>query len=244
MKILNIAHRGASAVAPENTLAAFNCAFEMGADGIELDVTLTKDGIPVVIHDDTVDRTTDGHGPIKQMTLEEVRSLDAGAWFDERFRGIRIPTLAQVLEAVGIRGIVNIELKSVMLKTDGLEAVVAKVIEQAGFGDRVIISSFNPFALNRMANLSPRLPRALLYAGNLPIYLRRAWLRPIAHPSALHPSYRMVTPKLIKWARSKGYAVNTWTVDDPAEMKRLVDLGVNAIITNRPDRLKQVLGDS
>ncbi|MBI4787661.1 MAG: glycerophosphodiester phosphodiesterase [Chloroflexi bacterium] len=244
MKPLVLAHRGASAVAPENTLTAFDCAFEMGADGIELDVTLTKDGIPVVIHDDNVDRTTNGHGPIKQMTLAEVKTLDAGSWFDTRFRGAQIPTLAQVLEAVRGHGIVNIELKSVTLKSDGLEQVVAKVVEQAGMRDRVIISSFNPFALNRMANCSPRLPRGLLYADNLPIYLRRAWLRPIAHPRALHPKYTMVTPKLVNWAKSKGYAVNTWTVDDPEEMRRLIGLGVNAIMTNRPDRLKQVLENS
>jgi glycerophosphoryl diester phosphodiesterase len=244
MKTLNIAHRGASAYAPENTLAAFECAFEMGADGVELDVTLTKDGIPVVIHDDRVDRTTDGRGPIKKMTLNQVRELDAGLWFGPQFRGLKIPTLGEVLEAVGRRGVVNVELKSVSIKTDGLEAVVAKVIEQSGIGDHVIVSSFNPFALNRMANLAPRLSRGLLYRENLPIYLRRAWLRPMSHPTALHPRYPMVTSAYIRWAHGKGYKINTWTVDETKEMRRLIALGVNGIITNRPDALAKVIAHS
>jgi len=241
MKPLVLAHRGASAYAPENTLAAFNLVFEMGADGIELDVTLTKDGVPVVIHDDTVDRTTNGHGAVKAMTLEEIKQLDASYKF-EKYRGEKIPTLAEVLRAVGKRGIVNIELKSTTLKTDGVEAATLAVIQDTGTLDNVIISSFNPFALQRMFALEPRLPRGLLYAPDLPLYLRRAWLRPLARATAMHPHCSMIDAKFVAWAKGKGLKINTWTTDDPAEMKRLCDLGVDAIITNKPDILRQVVG--
>jgi glycerophosphoryl diester phosphodiesterase len=212
----------------------------MGADGIELDVTLTKDGVPVVIHDDMVDRTTDGHGAIQTMTLAEVKQLDAGVK-SERYHGEKIPTLEEVLRTVGKRGIVNIEIKSTTLQSDGVEAATRAVIEDTGAAARIIISSFNPFALYRMARLAPRLPRGLLYKPDLPIYLRRAWLRPLARPTALHPRNTMVTPEFMRWARGKGYKINTWTVDDPAEMQRLNMLGVDAIITNKPDVLRQTL---
>ncbi len=241
MKPLVIAHRGASAYAPENTLAAFNLAFDMGADGVELDVTLSKDGVPVVIHDDTVDRTTNGHGHIKTMTLAEIQQLDASHKFDA-YRGEKIPTLEQVLRAIGTRGIVNIELKSTTLQSDGVEAATLAVIEETGATERVLISSFNPFALYRMAQLDPRLPRGLLFAPDLPIYLRRAWLRPLARPGALHPKSSMIDAAFVRWARRQGYRINTWTVDDPDEMRRLIALGVDGIISNKPDLLRQIVG--
>ena len=240
MKPLVLGHRGASAYAPENTIAAFKLAFEMGADGVELDVTLTKDGVPIVIHDDTVDRTTNGKGAANDLTLAEIQQLDAGYKFDQ-YRGEKIPTLAQVLRVIGTRGLVNIELKSELMKTDGLEIAVLGVIEDTRTTDHVIISSFNPLALKRMYDLNPRLPRGLLYAPQLPIYLRRAWLRPIARPTAMHPHWSQVTRDFATWAQNKNLQINTWTVDDPAEAQRLAALGVNAIITNKPDVILQAL---
>ncbi len=244
MTTLNLGHRGASAYAPENTLAAFDLALQMGADGIELDVTLSRDGIPVVIHDDKVDRTTNGRGLIQQMSLAQIGQLDAGSWFNPKYCEEKIPTLAQVLELVGIRGIANIELKGTALWDDGLEATVGRAVKQAHANDRVIFSSFNPFALYRMAQVLPRVPRGLLYAEDLPIYLRRAWLRPLARPTALHPKHTMISPAFVAWAHSKRYSINTWTVDEPEEMQRLAGLGIHAIITNKPDVLAKVLGQS
>jgi glycerophosphoryl diester phosphodiesterase len=241
MKTLIIAHRGASDCAPENTLAAFQRACALGADGIELDVTLTRDSVPVVIHDDTVDRTTNGKGAVAQMTLEEIRSLDAGSWYSAEFRAEKIPTLAEVFQAVGHRAIVNVELKGTTLKADGLEAAVIRAVESAGMQERVILSSFNPIRLWRAARTSPNIERGLLYMDSLPIYLRRAWFRPLLRPAALHPIHRMVTPGYVRWARKMGYKINTWTVDDPSEMKRLIGLEVDAIITKRPDILKQMM---
>ena len=244
MKPLILAHRGASAYAPENTLAAFNLAFEMGAAGIELDARLTKDGVPVVIHDGSLERTTDGHGAIHALTLEEVKRLDAGIWFDSRFRGEKVLTLVQALTAIAGRGLVNVELKSVTLQTDGIEAAVVKAIEDTHTSDRVIVSSFNPFTLYRVSILNSRLPRGLLYSGDLPIYLRRAWLRPLARPTALHPKWPLIDERYVAWARGKGYQINAWTVDDPDEMRRLVALGVDGIMTNKPDVLRRVLTGS
>ena len=245
MQTLNFGHRGASAYAPENTLASFNLAFDLGADGVELDVSLTKDGVPVVIHDDRVDRTTDGRGAIRDMTLAEIKRLDAGAKFDAKFRGEKILTLAEVLSTVGKRGIVNIELKSGKLANVGLEtAAIAKVIEETGAVDRVIISSFNHFALHRMHDIDARLPIGFLYFNRVPISFPYAETRPLAHPTALHPRFVVVTPGFVQWARGKKYEINTWTVDEPEEMRRLIALGVDSIMTNQPDVLRRVSIDS
>ena len=244
MKTLNFGHRGASAYAPENTLAAFNLAFDMGADGVELDVSLTKDRVPVIIHDDRVDRTTDGRGAVRDLTLAEIKRLDAGAKFDAKFRGEKIPTLAEVLSTAGKRGIVNIELKSGTLSNVGLEVVaIARVIEETGAADRVIVSSFNHFALHRMHALIPRVPLGLLYFNRVPISYPQEALRPLARPTALHPRFVVVTPQFMRWARGKHYQVNTWTVDEPEEMRRLIALGVDSIMTNKPDVLCHVLLD-
>ncbi len=163
-KPLVIGHRGASAYAPENTLAAFNRAFEMGADGIELDVVLSKDGVPIVIHDDTLDRTTNGSGSVGAMDCAAISQLDAGAWFDRQFSGERVPTLEQVLCQL-TRGLINVEIKytAVRLDNDRLEQAVASVIEQTHSQARVLVSSFHPLALYRLSRRHPQLQRGLLY---------------------------------------------------------------------------------
>lgn len=249
---LILAHRGASGVAPENTLAAFRLARELGADGVELDVTLTRDRVPVVIHDDTVDRTTDGHGRVSELTILEMKQLDAGARSSPAFSGETIPTLAEVFDALADwlkpggpgrrpRGIINVELKSRMIGTDGVERQVVNLISQKNLEDRVILSSFSPFALARVRSLDPRLVRGLLYDLRLPVYLRRAWLRFLAAPHALHPEHTMVDEAYMQWARSNKYTINTWTVDEPSAAVRLAAIGVNALITNRPDLIRQAL---
>jgi glycerophosphoryl diester phosphodiesterase len=143
---LNIAHRGASAAAPANTMAAFEKALALGADGIELDVQLSADGVPVVIHDFTVDDTTDGSGKVARMTLAQLEQLDAGSYFDPAFAGERIPTLEKVLEVMGNRLLLNIELKGFSLFDKGLERAVIGLIEQHALRSRVFLSSFNPFS--------------------------------------------------------------------------------------------------
>jgi glycerophosphoryl diester phosphodiesterase len=236
------AHRGAKSVAPENTLPAFQRALEMGVDGIELDVQCTRDGEMVVIHDFTVDHTTNGTGKVADFSYAEIARLDAGCHFGESFAGTPIPTLAQVFDLVGDRCVVNIEIKS--MAPDGgpeVEAVI-KFIQSRRLHEQVIVSSFNPISLIAMRWHDPKVPLGLLYMDNLPIFLRRAWMGPLIAPEALHPHYKMIDAEYIHWAHRQGHYVNTWTVNDLAEAKRLADLGVDTIMSDVPDVLMRGLG--
>ncbi len=238
---LILAHRGANQRAPENTLAAFRLAVDMGADGVELDVQLCKDGEAVVIHNFTVDETTDGQGWVKDFTLAELQALDAGDWYATEFAGECIPTLAQVLRELGPRLVLNIELKTTMPFTDGLEAEVVRLVEDANLVRRVIISSFDPVALWRVRRLNRHISTGLLYAPDLPRYLRDHWLQPLARPAALHPRWDMLDERTVTAAHRRGLAVRPWTCDDPDALRRLASWGVDAIITNRPDLLRDLL---
>ncbi len=240
-RVLNFAHRGASHDAPQNTLAAFRLAREMGADGVELDVQASKDGEAVVIHNFTVDATTDGQGRVADKTLAELKELDAGSWFDARFTSQRIPTLQEVIIVLGHQLLLNIELKTRVFGSTGLIAEVVRLIEDHNLVHRVVVSSFNPFSLRQVKKLNPRIHTGLLYYFDLPAHLARSVLLSLAGSDALHPEKRLVNQKYMSWARERGYRVNVWTVDDPAEMKRLIALGVDGIITNRPDVLREVL---
>jgi glycerophosphoryl diester phosphodiesterase len=238
---LIIAHRGASAVAPQNTLAAFRKAMELGADGVELDAQLSADGVVVVIHDFTVDKTTDGTGDVATKTLAELEALDAGARFAPQFAGERIPTLAQVFETLEGKLLVNVELKDFNPRRSALAALVVEVVRKHAMERRVLSSSFNPFALRAVKRLAPEIPAGLLYAPHLAVYLRRAWLAPFVPHEARHPQSSMVTAQTMKWYRTRGLRVNAWTVDEPAEMRRLIALGVDGIITNKPDVLCRIV---
>ena len=238
---LNIAHRGASRVVPENTLAAFEKALELGANGIEFDVRLSADGVPVVIHDATVDATTDGTGRVEAMELAALKQLDAGSSFAPSFAGTRIPTLAEVLETVEGDVLLNVELKDSALLHSGLEQAVVDVIRQHGNAEQVLLSSFNPLALRRVQQIAPHLATALLYTRPAwaALHLARLVLpRPLA---ALHPRCTVVDEQWIDWAEAHESRVHVWTVDDPAEMRRLINAGVHGIITNAPDVLHRVL---
>ena len=238
---LNFAHRGASHDAPGNTLAAFLLAAELGADGIELDVHFSKDGEAVVIHDFSLEATTDGQGQVRDHTLAELRELDAGSWFDAAYAGQRIPTLQEVVDAVGHRLLINIELKTKNLRDDGLVGETVRIVEDSNLSDRVVISSFNPIVLRRVRKANPTIPLGLLYAADQTLILRQAWLRHIVQPEALHPHYSLVDSKYVGWARARGYRLHVWTADDPDIMRELIQNGVDIIITNRPDRLGEVL---
>ena len=241
---LNIAHRGASAAAPPNTLAAFEAALQLGADGIEFDVRLCVDGVPVVIHDATVDATTDGSGAVGRLTLSELKELDAGSWFDPAFAGERIPALTEVLETLGGRMLLNVELKGGALLNDRLARAVANAIELHDLAGHVLLSSFNPLILRRLQRYAPHLDTGLLTTSS-------AWLKSVIgramSPSglaALHPHHTLVDQGYVRWARQHGYRVHVWTVDDPTEMRRLIRAGVDGIITNVPHVLHDVLAQS
>jgi glycerophosphoryl diester phosphodiesterase len=231
------AHRGARRAAPENTLPAFAAALEMGADGIELDVHRTADGRLVVIHDFFVDKTTDGHGEVARMTYDEIARLDAGSHFAPAFAGTPVPTLAQVLELVGSRCRINIEVKSMHPYGDDASDAVASVIRHANLYDQVIVSSFNPITLVKLRHLDPRIALGMLYDNEMPAFFRSIWAGPPIRPEAQHPHYRLVDADYMTWARSLGAQVNTWTVNEPAEAQRLARLGVTTLITDVPDVL-------
>lgn len=231
------AHRGARFAAPENTLAAFQAALDMGADGIELDVHCSKDGDLVVIHDFDVDATTDGHGPVASYTTAELAGLNASAHFDGTFARTGLPTLAQVFDLVGDRCRVNVEIKNKdMLGGDQVEPLLA-MIQDRELYDQVIISSFNPVTLIKVRWLDKRVAIGLLHYMPLPDYLRAAWLGPIIQPQAVHPLHTLVDAEYMEWALAVNCAVNTWTVNDKTEAHRLAALGVDVIMTDAPDQI-------
>ncbi len=232
-----IAHRGARGHAPENTHAAFNLAYRMGADGIELDVQCCASGEVVVIHDDTVDRTSDGTGAVATLSLSRLREFDFGRFYGPTFAGERIPTLLEVIEGLPARAIINVEIKNKGTKTNGEEIGVADLVRRMDLYGRVLVSSFNPFVLRRMRRVDRRVPIAYLYEAKSPLFLRPLPVRTLLHPQALHPDFRVVTRRMVLAAHRRGYEVNTWTVNDPADLARMVACGVDSIITDYPDRL-------
>jgi len=231
------AHRGDSAHAPENTIAAFELAAERGADAIELDAKLTADGEIVVIHDATADRTTDGSGKIAEMPLRALRELDAGLWFGAEFRGERIPTLAEVFEAVGDRLRINVELTNYAAPLDPLPYKAAELVRRHGLEGRVLFSSFNPIALRRAHKRLPAIPLGLLALPGLAGRWARSFLGARVVPyHALHPQIRDATPALIEREHTKGRRIHVWTVNNPDDIQQLFQWGVDGIFTDDPAR--------
>ncbi|KHO62245.1 MULTISPECIES: glycerophosphodiester phosphodiesterase [Thermoanaerobacter] len=239
MKPLVIAHRGDSRNAPENTLASFKRALEMGADGIELDVQLTKDGQLVVIHDERVDRTTDGIGFVKDFTLKELKRLDAGIKFDKKFAGERIPTLYEVFELIGHKNfIVNIEIKSGIVLYPGIEEKLIKAIEDYDFEDRIVISSFNHYSLRDVKRMAPEFKIGLLYQCGLV----EPWHMAIRMEAySLHPFYFNIIPELVEGCKKNNIKLFPWTVDRKEDMEMMIKAGVDGIITNDPETLINLL---
>lgn len=229
---LNFAHRGFKAQYPENTMLAFKKAVEAGCHGIELDVQLTRDGGLVIIHDEDTRRTTGRPGPVGRATLEELRMLDAG-------EGEKIPTLEEYLDWVAGEAITtNIELKNSICRYEGMEEKVIEAVESRGLGSRVILSSFNHYSMQKCKQLAPQLKCGLLYdcwlldAG---AYAQKYGM------DFVHPHFGYLAPDIVAEFRQSGVGVNTWTVNERADMERMLALGVDAIITNDPALLAEVL---
>jgi glycerophosphoryl diester phosphodiesterase len=227
---LIIGHRGASAEAPENTLAAFALAQAQGADGIEFDVQLSADGWPVVIHDSKLERTTNGKGIVQQFTMADLQQLDAG-------QGQRIPTLDEVFETLGPHFLYNVELKTAALRDNGLAAAVADRIQSHGLERQTAVSSFNPLAV-RYARRHLTNSTWVAHLSYKPVLKFKHSLIPV---QAVHPYYKMVDAAYMTWAVKNKWRVHVWTVDDPAEAQRLVGLGVDAIITNKPKFIRNTV---
>jgi glycerophosphoryl diester phosphodiesterase len=251
---VNLAHRGASARAPENTLEAFRLAVESGAGGLELDVHLTRDGHIVVIHDSTLDRTTDGAGAVARMTLDELRESDAGYNFSPDggetypYRGLNlyIPTLAEVLrEFSGVA--VNIDMKADL---PGIEAAVLKVLREAGAEGRVLVASsryravrrFRRISGGRVSTGSSRLEVGVFYlSSNLRLERLLVPAYDALQVPLRHRGIPLVTPRFVEAAHSRNVRVDAWTINGADEMRRLLDLGVDVIMTDRPETLASVL---
>lgn len=238
LRPLIAAHRGASAAAPENTLAAFRAAIDLGADVIELDVQRTADGHLIVIHDPTVDRTTNGQGAVASYSLAALKALDAGGWFSPRFASERLPTLQEAVETVGSAAGLFIEIKQGPVFDDGIEVVVAAVIRDAGLVARCEVSSFDHFSVRRIKDHAPEVACGILYEARLidPFGAAR-----LAAAEIVHPYWALSTPELVEEAHRLGYGVVVWTVNDPEAMARLAASGVDAIVTDVPDVLRRVL---
>jgi glycerophosphoryl diester phosphodiesterase len=237
-RVLNIAHRGASGRFPENTIRAFAAAIEAGAQMCELDVQRSRDGAVVVIHDDTVDRTTDGRGAVSAMTLYELKRLDAGVRFGNHFKGERIPMLDEVFALTDGRCGLNIEIKS-----DGVERefchLVCRTITSHGALATAMVSSFDWNALAIVRDFEPRIRIGLL-ASRSPLRLLNAAFEMSAE--SINPKVDIVTEELCVAAHKRNLNVYTWTVDEPAQMRQLIALGVEGIMTNYPERLRELMG--
>ncbi|HET8759510.1 MAG TPA: glycerophosphodiester phosphodiesterase family protein [Nitrospiria bacterium] len=228
-----IAHRGASAVAPENTLAAFRLAVRAGAPVVEFDVHQTRDHRLVVVHDASLQRTTGVRRAVEHLTAREIIGLDAGSWFGPEHRGARIPTLDQVLGALTGRAALNIELKAGTRRLyPGLESRVLALVRRSGWRERVLVSSFHVRYLQRLRRLDATIAiGVLIHPWSLRGALSRA--KRLAAAS-IHPPARVVTADLVRRIHAAGCAVLPYTVDDAAEKRRLVRLGVDGFFTNRP----------
>ena len=229
-----LGHRGASFYAPENTLPAFELALEQGADGVELDVHLSKDGELIVMHDERVDRTTNAKGFIRDYTLEELKSFDA-SYGRESFAGVQIPTLGEVYALFKDTGkLINVEIKTDILDYPGICEKLLKLEDEAGMNGSIIYSSFNHYTIKEMKALRPEAKVGLLYMCG--------WVAPWDYAKSLgaeclHPHFITMarTPDMAKECKRLGIETNVWTVDESTWMERLLKLGVTSLITDKPD---------
>jgi len=239
-----IAHRGFSGAAPENTLAAFRRAIAADAEMFELDVLLSSDGHVVVIHDDTLDRTTDGSGPVADKTLAELQALDAGSWFGPGFAGERIPTLEQSLRLAKGFILVNVEIKTEAVTDEARGGIVEKtlaIIEDINMEGDVVISSFDPRALTHARQLSPDIRTASLYNSRAHEGLGPGAVMAEVDSNGFNLSQKQVDASIIETCHGLGRPVAVYTVNEEQDMRRVIDLGVDAIFTDYPDRLAELL---
>jgi len=234
-------HRGASRYAPENTVAAFDLAISQGGNALELDTMLTSDGIPIVIHDHTLERTTNETGMVNRKIVDEIRELDAGLYFSEEFRGEKVPLLEDMLIRYQDKILINIELKNYHSPKDELASIVLEMVESLGMLDHVIFSSFLPRNLKILRSLQPAAKVALLTPKGILGVLFRSVFFHGQSPEIIHPSFDVVTRESIENEHRRGRRVNVWTVNDPQTARNLIDWGVDGLITDDPGALLKLL---
>lgn len=232
------AHRGASAYAPENTVEAFALAMEQGADGIELDVQMTKDDQVVVIHDETIDRVSDGTGAVRDYTLEELKKFHFSNHM-ENYENAVIPTLKEVLDLIKSSSmLLNIELKTGIYWYPNLEEKTMELVKEAGMEDRVIYSSFNHYSIKKILELNPHAECAFLYSDvilNVDKYAKNAGV------CGLHPAvYHLKMAEFLKEYQESGLKVRVWTVNKKEDMEKFIKADLEAVITNYPDKALEI----
>lgn len=232
------AHRGASAYAPENTVEAFALAMEQGADGIELDVQMTKDGQVVVIHDEIIDRVSDGTGAVRDYTLEELKKFHFSNHM-ENYENAVIPTLKEVLDLIKSSSmLLNIELKTGIYWYPNLEEKTMELVKEAGMEDRVIYSSFNHYSIKKILELDSHAECAFLYSDvilNVDKYAKNAGV------CGLHPAvYHLKMAEFLKEYQESGLKVRVWTVNKKEDMEKFIKADLEAVITNYPDKALEI----
>ncbi|MBR3816840.1 MAG: glycerophosphodiester phosphodiesterase [Clostridia bacterium] len=233
------AHRGFSGKYPENTMLAFQKAVEIGVDGIELDVHLTKDNEIVIIHDEDIKRTCDGEGLVKDMTLEELRKFDASATFRGVYGFCGIPTLREYFELVKDTPIItNIELKTGVYEYPTIEKRVIDMVREYGLSDKIIFSSFNHFTVKRCEEIAPEIKRGFLTGDWIYDFGKYTAERNV---QCCHPWHVSLSEEVIKEMHEAGCEINTWTVNEYADIEKLSKWGVDSLIGNFPDRMIEVL---
>lgn len=236
---LIIAHRGASGYAPENTLAAIEKAIALGAHMVELDIHQTKDGIPVVLHDSSLWRTAGIRRNVGSLTLQELKRLEVGSWFNPQFQDERIPTLEEVLERVQSRILLNLELKQGISPYPSFTDHIMKLLDHYQLLSLTILSSFSPGSIMEFHKKNPDIPIGHLSRreATLKIFQKAENI----NACSLHIPFRKISPDLLNQAHARGFRVFTYTVNRSEEMLRFLRMGVDGIFTNFPDRFSKIL---
>lgn len=231
-------HRGYSAIAPENTLVSFQMCVDRGIPGVELDVHLCKTGELVVVHDSNLRRVSGQDVVVEEITFEELRALDVGSHKDPQYKGAQIPLLSELFEQCGDKLYYDIELKCSTPKDTGLAKKTWETIQRHHMENRCLISSFNPFTVRSFDKASgKRLPTSVIFADDkgVPCIFRKGWGRHIANCTYLKPDYHQVDETMFaKFHERKGYPIITWTVNEPEVCRRMLDIGVEGVISNNP----------
>jgi len=233
-------HRGTSKYAPENTIAAFELALQQGAQAFELDTMLSADGIPVVIHDRTVDRTTNGFGKVDQLSTKKLRTLDAGSTFSPKFANEKIPLLEEVFTKFKNRALINVELKKYHNTFDKLPEKVFEIAKRIDVLDQLLFSSFTPSYLIRIRRLISDAPVALICSTGASGYLSRSKVFSWISPDYIHPHFKDISEPFIEKQHQMNRRVNAWTVNQSADMIELIMHGVDGIITNDPKLAQEI----
>ena len=245
--MLIIGHRGAAGHAPEHTLASYDLALEMGADYIEQDLQLTKDGVIVVMHDSTLSRTTNCSGHVRERTLAEIKQCDAGRWFDPSFANARVPTLRELFERYGTRVNYYIEIKAPE-DAPGIEDKLLALLDEFGLRTpaiekrQVLIESFSRASMLKIHDMDSSLPLCQLFERAWDSTAIEAELADVRrYAVGIAPHRTSITRNLVEAAHQHGLVVHPYTVNNPEEMKRLIEAGVDGMFTDHPDRLKKLV---